>query len=65
MIFRQANGSLVEINKLSFITDKQYYKKIVSLKNALYFPKDEEKKTEIKEINNKYSYSRECIQRLL
>jgi hypothetical protein len=64
MIFRQANGSLVEINKLSFITDKQYYKKIVSLKNALYFPKDGEKK-EIKQVNNKSSYSRECIQRLL
>jgi len=62
MIFRQANGSLLEINKLSFITDKQYYKKIVSLKNALYFPKEEEKK---KEVNNKSSYSRECIQRLL
>jgi len=63
MIFRQANGSLVEINKLSFITDKHYYKKIVSLKNALYFPKDGEKKDSDKVI--KSSYSRECIQRLL
>lgn len=64
MIFRQANGSLIEINKLSFTTDKQYYNKIVILKNALFFPKAGDKDKEINKIQRS-SYSRDCIQQLL
>jgi hypothetical protein len=68
MIFRQANGSLLEINKLSFTTDKLYYNKIVILKNALFFPKvgegDKVNDKEIKKIQRS-SYSRDCIQQLL
>lgn len=34
MIFRDANGKLVEIKRYDFTTDVQYFKKLISLKQA-------------------------------
>jgi hypothetical protein len=34
MLFRTANGELIEIKKYSFINDKLYYKKIMELKDT-------------------------------
>jgi hypothetical protein len=33
MLFRNIDGSLIEIKKCNFINDKLYYNKIIELKN--------------------------------
>jgi hypothetical protein len=58
MIFRQKDGTLLEIKKADFTNDVRYYKKIKELKLALFFPKADN-------IEKKSSYSRDCIQKLL
>ena len=37
MIFRNSKGQLIELNILDFISDKEYYKKLISIK---FFSKD-------------------------
>jgi len=49
MLYRNADGNLIEINKNDFINDKLYYEKIIELK--LYFSKLQEKQN----VKKKYS----------
>lgn len=54
MIFRNAIGELIEINKYNFINDKLYYEKIMELKMEIMEAKKEFTKSD-KTFDNKNS----------
>jgi hypothetical protein len=55
MLFRNFNNELIEINRKDFITDNEYYKYILSIKNLSYEKKLFDLQDKIKNIiiNNK------------
>ena len=41
MLFRKNSGNIIEINKLDFINDFEYYKEILKCKEKYSIPKEE------------------------
>ena len=41
MLFRNHTGKIVEINRIDYITDKEYYLAIMATKNMVPIAKDE------------------------
>jgi hypothetical protein len=40
MLFRDRKGKLIEINRLDFNSDEEYYKQILKIKELTFLPKE-------------------------